>query len=49
MRKQEVGLSDTFTLLQKQNIQANAAVQELQARIDYNNALLTFERVQKVR
>jgi outer membrane protein TolC len=49
VRKQEVGLSDTFTLLQKQNIQANAAVQELQARIDYNNALLTFERVQKVR
>ena len=47
-RKQELGLSDTFTLLQKQTQLAQARVSNISAMIAYNTALLTFDRVQRV-
>jgi outer membrane protein TolC len=48
-RKAQVGLSDVFTLLQKQQLLAQARIAELNATISYNQALLEFDRVQKIR
>jgi outer membrane protein len=48
-RKQAVGLSDTFTLLQKTTILTQASTAEIQAQISYNLALLAFDRQMKVR
>jgi outer membrane protein TolC len=48
-RKAQVGLSDVFTLLQKQQLLAQARIAELNATIAYNQALLEFDRVQKIR
>jgi outer membrane protein len=48
-RKNEVGLSTTFDVLQKQTILAQSRTIELQAKIAYNQSLIDFERVQKIR
>jgi outer membrane protein TolC len=48
-RKKELGLSDSFTLLQKQQILTSARVQDIFAQVAYNSAILTFEQVQRVR
>jgi outer membrane protein TolC len=48
-KKYNVGLSDTFAVLQKQALLAAARAAELQATIDYNRALIALERVQKIR
>lgn len=48
-RKNEVGLSTTFDVLQKQTILAQSRTIELQAKIAYNQSLIDFERVQRIR
>ena len=48
-RKQEVGLSDQFTLLQKVQTLTGARINAVSAEINYNFALLAFDRLQKVR
>jgi outer membrane protein TolC len=48
-RKNELGLSNSFTLIQKQQILTGARVQDIFAQVNYNSALLTFEQVQRVR
>lgn len=48
-RKNAVGLTDTFSLQQKQQVLAGALSAELNAMISYNTALITFQRVQKIR
>jgi len=48
-RKSEVGLATTFDVLQKQTILAQSRTIELQAKIAYNQSLIDFERVQKIR
>jgi outer membrane protein len=48
-RKQEVGLSDTFTLLLKTTQLTQASTSDIQAQISYNMALLAFDRQLKVR
>ncbi len=47
-RRFEVGLSDIFTVLQKQSLLAQAKVTELNAMLAYNNALIRLQRVQKI-
>lgn len=47
-RKNELGLSNTFILIQKQQILANSRISSIGAIISYNTALLNFERVQRV-
>jgi len=47
-RKFAVGLSDTFQLQQRQRDLATARISELNAIISYSNALIQFERVQKI-
>jgi outer membrane protein TolC len=47
-RRFAVGLSDTFTLQQRQLQLASARISELNARIAYNTALIEFDRVQKI-
>ena len=47
-RKFGVGLSSSFELQQRQRDLAAARINELNAMIDYNRALITFERVQKI-
>lgn len=47
-RKNELGLSNTFILIQKQQILANARISSIGALVSYNQALLNFERVQRV-
>lgn len=42
-----VGLSTTFQLQQRQRDLAQARISELQAIIDYNRSLITFEAIQK--
>ncbi len=42
-----VGLSETFTLQQRQRDLASARINELQATIDYNRSLIAFEAIQK--
>jgi outer membrane protein TolC len=46
-RKFEVGLSTTLDLQIRQGQLSTARVAELNARIDYNRALINFDRVQK--
>jgi len=48
-RKEEVGLSTTFDVLQKQALLASARLTDIQARIQYSQALLNLDRVQKIR
>ena len=48
-RKAAVGLSTTFDVLQKQTLLAQARTAELQAMIAYNQSLIDFDRVQKIR
>jgi outer membrane protein TolC len=48
-RKNEVGLSTTFDVLQKQTILAQSRTIELQAKIAYNQSLIDVERVQRIR
>jgi len=48
-RKQDVGLSDTFTVVLKTQALSQAALNVVSAEINYNFALLTFDRLQKVR
>jgi outer membrane protein TolC len=48
-RKNELGLSNSFTLIQKQQILTQARVQDVFAQVNYNSALLTFDQVQRVR
>jgi outer membrane protein TolC len=48
-RKEEVGLSTTFDVLQKQALLASARLQDIQARIQYSQALLNLDKVQKIR
>jgi outer membrane protein TolC len=48
-QKYSVGLSNSFELQIKQREQAQAALAELQAKMDYNRALIEFDRVQKIR
>ena len=47
-KRLEVGLSDTFRLFQTQRDLSAAKRAELQAILDYNNALVNFEAVQTV-
>ena len=47
-QKFAVGLSDTFSLQLRQRELASARNAELNAMIAYNNAILQFERVQKI-
>ena len=47
-RRNQVGLSTTLELQVRQRELANARVNELQAMIDYNRALIQLERVQKI-
>ena len=47
-RKNELGLSNTFILIQKQQILATARISSIGALVSYNQALLNFERVQRV-
>jgi outer membrane protein TolC len=47
-RKFAVGLSDTFQLQQRQRDLASARTSELNAIISYSNALIQFDRVQKI-
>jgi outer membrane protein TolC len=47
-RRFAVGLSDTFTLQQRQLQLASARISELNARIAYNRALIEFDRVQRI-
>jgi outer membrane protein TolC len=47
-RKFAVGLSDTFQLQQRQRDLASARTAELNAIIAYSNALIQFDRVQKI-
>jgi HAE1 family hydrophobic/amphiphilic exporter-1 len=47
--KLAVGMTTTFTVLQQQQALASARIAELSARIAYNQALLLFDRVQKIR
>jgi outer membrane protein TolC len=47
-RKFAVGLSDTFQLQQRQRDLAAARISELGAIISYSNALIQFDRVQKI-
>jgi len=47
-RKQAVGLSTTFDVLQKSSLLAQARVQWLNAIISYSRSLVQFERVQKI-
>jgi len=46
-RRFAVGLSETFTLQQRQRDLASARINELQAIIDYNRSLITFDAIQK--
>lgn len=46
-RRFQAGLATTFELQGRQSQLAQARVNELQAAIDYNRALIQFERVQK--
>jgi outer membrane protein TolC len=48
-RKQEVGMSSQFDVILKQQLLATAKTAELNARIQYNRALITFDRVQRIR
>jgi len=48
-RKFAVGLSNTFDVQLRQRDLANSRVAELNAIIRYNQALIEFERVQKIR
>ena len=48
-RKFAVGLSNTFDVQLRQRDLANSRVDELNAIIRYNQALIEFERVQKIR
>jgi outer membrane protein TolC len=48
-RKEEVGLSTTFDVLQKQALLASARLTDIRARIQYSQALLNLDRVQKIR
>jgi outer membrane protein TolC len=48
-RRLAVGLTDTFAVQQRQLSLATARISELNAMIAYNNALIQFDRVQKVR
>jgi len=48
-RRLAVGLTDTFQLQQVQLQLANARISELNATISYNQALIQFGRVQKIR
>jgi outer membrane protein TolC len=47
-RRFAVGLSDTFTLQQRQLQLASARISELNAVIAYNSALIEFDRVQRI-
>lgn len=47
-RRNSVGLSTTLELQVRQRELANARVNELQAMIDYNRALIQLERVQRI-
>jgi HAE1 family hydrophobic/amphiphilic exporter-1 len=47
-RRFAVGLTDLFTLQSRQSQLAAARVSELNAVIAYNNALIEFDRVQKI-
>jgi outer membrane protein TolC len=47
-QKMEVGLSNTFDLQLRQRDAAQARISELNAMISYNNALIQFQRVQKI-
>jgi outer membrane protein TolC len=47
-RKQAVGLSTTFDVLQKSSLLAQARIQWLNAIISYSRSLVQFERVQKI-
>jgi outer membrane protein len=42
-----LGLSETFTLQQRQRDLATALISELTAKIDYNRSLIAFEAIQK--
>jgi outer membrane protein TolC len=48
-KKLSVGMSTTFDVLTKTQLLANARSAELNARIAYNQALINFDRVQKIR
>jgi len=48
-RKQDVGLSTTFDVLQKQVLLAQARLTLLSSKIAYNQALQELERVQRIR
>jgi outer membrane protein TolC len=48
-RKLAVGMASTFDVLQRQQLLASAKNAELAARIAYNQALINFERVQRIR
>ena len=47
-KRLEVGMSDSFRVLQTQRDLTSAKRSELQAILDYNNALVNFEAVQQV-
>lgn len=47
-RKKDLGQSDSFVMLQKQQILTAARVSYILAQVAYNSALLTFDQVQKV-
>lgn len=46
-RRFALGLSETFTLQQRQRDLASALINELQAKIDYNRSLIAFEAIQR--
>lgn len=48
-RKEEVGLSTTFDVLQKDALLASARLTDIQARIQYSQTLLNLDKVQKIR
>jgi len=48
-RRFTVGMSTNFDVLQKQQLLANSRNSELRAMLDYNQALIDFERVQRIR
>jgi outer membrane protein TolC len=47
-RRLAVGLTDAFAVQQRQLLLATARSSELNAMIAYNNALIQFDRVQKI-
>ena len=48
-KKLSVGLSTTFDVLTKTQMLANARSADLAAKIAYNQALINFDRVQRIR